>query len=103
MALSGTPAVFYLSSEGEQALEVRLGKQSSFTALMTSYDDVGAWIAVPRGAGQSEKQAEPVMLLKWDYVATVTFEVLPAQAAARAPIGFHPGLGRPVEGKAEQD
>ena len=88
MAPSGIPAVFHLSPEGERALELWIGKRSSFPAFMRSYDTVGAWILPPGSLGEREVSAEPVMLLKWDYVATVTFETSPEQPSARVPIGF---------------
>ena len=88
MALSGTPAVFYLSLQGEQALAGWFGGRSSFSALMVDSDAVGAWILVTEI--QNEGKAEPVMLLKWDYVATMTFETSLERLPARIPIGFHP-------------
>jgi hypothetical protein len=89
MALSGTPATFYLSSEGEQALGVWTGKRSSFPALMISSDAIGAWILSPV-SGEGSDATEAVMLVKWDYVATVTYEMSPEQAPTRPPIGFRP-------------
>ncbi len=90
MPLSGSPAVFHLSSEGAQALKAWIGKRSSFPALMISSDTVGAWILLVPASGGRGDVAEPVMLLKWNYVTTVTFEMSPEQVSVRAPIGFHP-------------
>jgi hypothetical protein len=88
MAPSGIPAVFYLSSAGEQALGMWIRKRSSFPALMKSYDTVGAWIQPPWDSGERQDSTEPVMLLKWEYVATVTFEMAPEQHPVRTRIGF---------------
>ena len=89
MGLAGTLAIFHLSSEGERALSVWVGEHSSFTALMVSSDAIGAWIVAPV-AGQHSGAAEPVMLVKWDYVVTVTFEMSPEEAPGRSSIGFRP-------------
>jgi hypothetical protein len=88
MAPSWIPAVFYLSSVGERALGMWTGKRSSFPALMKSYDTVGAWIQPPWESDERPDSAEPVMLVKWEYVATVIFEVVPEQPLARTRIGF---------------
>lgn len=93
MALAGTPAIFYLSSLGEQALGIWFGKKSSFPALMVSSDSVGAWI-LHAGEVEGGSGVEPVILLKWDYLATVTLEMGAEDTPDRAPIGFHI---RPVE------
>ncbi|HEV2379945.1 MAG TPA: hypothetical protein VG206_09150 [Terriglobia bacterium] len=86
MALSETPAVFYLTTQGEQALGGWFGKRSAFPVLMMSSDSVGAWILLT----ESEPgEAKPVMLLKWEYVATVTFEASLESPLPHAPIGFH--------------
>jgi hypothetical protein len=88
MAPSGIPAVFHLSPEGEQALELWIGKRRSFSAFMRSYDPVGAWILPPGSLNEGEGSGQPVMLLKWTYITTVTFEMFAEQPLARAPIGF---------------
>jgi hypothetical protein len=85
MTSSETPAVFYLTPEGEQALGVWFGKRSSFPALMVGSDSVGAWILLTEA---KSADTEPIMLLKWDYVTTVTFEASFEGPPARAPIGF---------------
>lgn len=88
MAVAGTPAVFFLSPEGERALSLWVGKRSSFPALMVSSDAVGAWITLPSGPSESPDSVEPVMLLKWDYVATMTFDYQPDAGPSRPSIGF---------------
>ena len=88
MPLVGTPAIFFLSSQGEQALSRWVGKRSSFPALMVSSDSVGAWIRPPAALAEGPATVEPVMLLKWDYVETVTFEYEQETGPDRARIGF---------------
>jgi len=90
MALSGTPAVFFLSPLGQQALAPWIGERTSFPVLMVSSDAVGAWISLAPISPDRQAATEPVMLVKWDYVATVTFEVSSEGVPARAPIGFRP-------------
>jgi len=88
MPLAGTPAIFFLSPEGEQALSRWFGKRTSFPALMVSTDATGAWIRPPAGPVEGADTLEPLMLLKWDYVETVTFEYEQETGPVRAPIGF---------------
>lgn len=94
--------MFFLSPQGEQALALWVGKRSSFPALMVSFDTTGAWISVVTGSVEQRDAAEPVMLVKWDYVATVTVEMSPEQAPARSPIGFRPPMkGKPRKSKSK--
>lgn len=88
MDLVGTPAVFFLSPEGERALSPWVGKRSSFPALMVFFDSVGAWIQLPTSSRESADTAEPVILLKWAHVATMTFDYEPERKPARPLIGF---------------
>jgi hypothetical protein len=90
MPSSGIPAVSYLSPAGQQTLGIWVGNRSSFSAVMSFYDAVGAWIYSPWHTGELEEFNEPITLLKWDYVATMTFETPPEQPPARASIGFYP-------------
>jgi hypothetical protein len=44
----------------------------------------------PWHPGELQELNEPIMLLKWEYVVTMTYETPPEQPPARVSIGFHP-------------
>jgi hypothetical protein len=91
MALEGTPVVFHFSSQGQAALGSWFGNRSSFPAFMVGTDTIGASILAPDVKKPSGGEAKPIMLLKWEYVATVTYETAGDAPVPRAPIGFHAG------------
>jgi hypothetical protein len=82
--LQGRVVRFRLSPEGKVALAEVFGKDA-VQAKVEVVDDLGAWIVV--GKPVSGKP-QALILLKWDYFATASVEVEPAQEEQRLPIGF---------------
>ena len=85
MILAGKSVAFQLSLEGEEALNAVFAGRGSFTAYVVAQDDVGVWIT--HGA-QASSGATPVLLLKWQYIKTVAFDVLPEEPRKRIRPGF---------------
>ncbi len=88
MDLSSKPVLFHLSSEGRKALKGLVPPKGSFPALVLGLDEVGAWILVGGKNNVGANEKVPVMLLKWDYIATAAFEFRPEIVPARARPGF---------------
>ena len=91
MDISDKPVLFHLSPEGRRALSRLVSKKASFPALVLGIDGIGAWILMADKRPAQSGEAVPVMLLKWDYVATVAFEFKPEPPPARATPGFVQG------------
>ncbi len=72
MKLSGQAALFRLSRAGREALKDLVPESGSFEAFVVQEDEHGLWIHMPEEQAGHGPQAGPVMLLKWDYLATVT-------------------------------
>ena len=85
MMLVGRSVLFRVSLEGERSLGGLFSGRGSFPAYVLGQDDVGVWITVET---PSPGQAIPVVLLKWEYLATVTFDFVPEQPRKRAGLGF---------------
>lgn len=82
---------FYLSAEGRKALRGLVPAQGSFQAFVRATGELGPLIY--RSAGRPNKEVEqvvPVMLIRWDYIATLTFDYEPEESPIRTPIGFTP-------------
>ncbi len=88
MDISSKPVLFRLSSEGRQALKGLVPGKGSFQALVLETDRVGAWVVMHSKVQRQLNQSFPVMLLKWDYVATAAFEFEAERPPSREPIGF---------------
>jgi hypothetical protein len=67
---------FHLSGDGREALRGLIPDKPSFEALVIREDEVGAWVMLGVGPPSSEAPSVPVTLIKWDYVASVTYEHL---------------------------
>jgi hypothetical protein len=65
-----------------------IARRASFQAFVLGIDTMGAWILVRAKKGEQADQTVPVMLLKWDYVATVAFEFKLERPPARVAPGF---------------
>ncbi len=87
--LSDRVVRFYLSLEGRTALRGIVPVRGSFQALVLETSDLGPLVS--RSAGRPKKEVEqvvPAMLLRWDYIATMTFDYQAGGGATRPPIGF---------------
>jgi hypothetical protein len=82
--LQGRTVRFRLSPEGKLALSGTFEKDS-FQALVEVVDDLGAWILIGRGANG---RSSILQLLKWDYFATATVEVVPTDERPKLVVGF---------------
>jgi hypothetical protein len=86
---SGRIVEFYLSPEGRKALRGLVPARGPLEALVIATDDLGPLVRV--GASGRRVEAEegvPVMLLRWDYIGTMTFTYPREGEPERAPIGF---------------
>ena len=72
MKLSGQVVLFRLTAVGRQALGEQVSESGTFEARVDEEDEHGLWINMPEEQYHAVQQAGPVMLLKWDFVATVT-------------------------------
>ncbi len=72
MKLSGQAALFRLSRAGREALKDLVSESGTFEARVDEEDERGLWINMPEEQVKQGQQAGPVMLLKWDYIATIT-------------------------------
>lgn len=88
MDISGKPVLFHLSAQGHQALKGLIPRRASFQALVLGVDTIGAWILIGAKKREQVDQTVPVMLLKWDYVATVAFEFKVERPPTRVAPGF---------------
>jgi hypothetical protein len=60
-------------------------EKGSIEAFVEVVDDLGAWLEIGKGRGGRSKI---LVLLKWDYFATASVEILPTTEAPKAPLGF---------------
>jgi len=86
---SGRIAEFYLSAEGRKVLRGLVPARGPFEALVIATDELGPLVRVAaHGPGTEADEGVPVMLLRWDYIGTMTFTYQREVEPARAPIGF---------------
>ncbi len=78
---------FHLSPEGQRALK-GLVPAGSFQATVVDEDSLGVMIWRPLKRSRPVPERIPVMLLKWEYIATMVFDYRPAAEVGRATIGF---------------
>jgi hypothetical protein len=78
MDLSGKTVRFYLSEQGREALTELVPRPESFQALVVSVGDLGplVWMAAAAPA-ETPAGTGPVMLVRWDYIETLTFDYEP--------------------------
>jgi hypothetical protein len=91
MDLSGKAVSLRLTAEGADTLRETLPSGGSFEAFVMDSDAAGVWIQVGDASGEGESLRFPVLLVKWDYIATLFSDYkLPTPPARRAGIGFRP-------------
>ena len=71
MKLSGQVALFRLSRTGRDALQGLVPESGTFESHVVEEDDHGLWVYLPEEQALPT-QLGPLMLLKWEYIATVT-------------------------------
>ena len=76
MRLSNKLVWFHISTGGREALQGLIPDKASFEALVMRADEVGAWIMLGAGSSLVDAPSVPVTLIKWDYIASVTYEHL---------------------------
>jgi hypothetical protein len=88
MDVSGQLVRFHLSAESRRALRGLVPAKGSFTGYVLDTNDLGLLVspALEGSAGSAGQSA--VLLLKWDYVVTVTFDYRQQEPSRRPPIGF---------------
>jgi hypothetical protein len=74
MELKDKVVHFHLSQVGTDALAALIG-QRSFEAFVLDTDTVGAWVMWGASTGGPREPAVPVLLVKWDYIASVGLDV----------------------------
>ena len=86
--ISGRAVLFRLSPEGQNILKGLVPENGSFQAFVVNMDTTGPWILLDSDQEDEENGSLPVMMLKWEYVATATFEYRPEGPGEREPLGF---------------
>ncbi len=76
MNLSNKLIWFHLSDRGREALHGLVPEGASFEALVIREDEVGAWVMLGAPTSPPDAPFVPVTLVKWDYIACVTYEHL---------------------------
>jgi hypothetical protein len=80
-----------LTAEGAEMLREALPSVGPFEAFVMDSDATGLWILVGDASGEEDSLRFPVLLVKWEYIATLFSNYkLPPPPARRAGIGFHP-------------
>ena len=90
MDISRKPVLFHLTASGQTAIGRMMPEKGSFQALVLGTDAVGAWVLFPGVKGVAAGEPTPVMLVKWEYIATAVFEFRPEPPPARKGMGFVP-------------
>jgi hypothetical protein len=88
MDIVGQRVLFHLSPEGRKALERIVARKASFPALVVDIDSLGPVIRMRHTGRRPASETFPVMLLRWDYIATMTFEYHQPVLETRTRIGF---------------
>jgi hypothetical protein len=89
MNIEGQIVRFHLSPQGKTALKGLVSASGSFQALVIESAEFGP-LLVRRLSQQREQTggAFPVMLLRWDYIATMAWDYHPETPPPRARPGF---------------
>ena len=90
MNLGQPPVQFHLSPEGRRAPQGLIPNSGSFEALVVGQENLGLLVWMPLKRSKRLPERVPVMLVRWDYIATMTFHLRREEQAAREPIGFSP-------------
>jgi hypothetical protein len=82
---------FYLSARGRTALRGLVPARGSFQAQVVDTVGLGPLVYVSAARhGHASEDRIPVMLLRWDYIASMTFDYEAEKIAPRGSIGFTP-------------
>jgi hypothetical protein len=90
MDMSGQIVRFYLSAEGRRALKGVMPSRNSFEAWVLDTDELGPVVWTDFERHKRIPGRLRVMLLKWDYIASMAFDYQFEPGAVRAAIGFRP-------------
>ncbi len=74
MDILGQRVLFHLTPEGRKALEGIVSRKRSFPALVVDMASFGPVVRMPSAGRSRMGEAFPVMMLRWDYIATMSFE-----------------------------
>lgn len=88
MEIRGQFIRFFLSPQGSRALKGLVPAKRSFESLVLEEDSLGLLVWPPGKKARLAAQTVPVMLLRWDYVAAMTFAYQADAKVAPRPIGF---------------
>jgi len=80
MDLAGRFVRFWLSPSGREALNEIVPGGADFETYVVAEDGLGLWVQL--------SDPEHLLLLKWEYFASVSFEYLPEPMPEKAPTGF---------------
>jgi hypothetical protein len=72
--LTNKYAWFHLSDIGRQVLRGLVPNGVPFEALVMREDEVGTWIMAGASAPPAGTPSVPITLIKWDYIACITYE-----------------------------
>jgi len=86
--VSGKVVLFRLTHEGQSALQGLVPDGGAFRTLVFDTDTVGTWILMDWVMEGGVEERVPIMVLKWDYVATAEFEYRSEESAPQERIGF---------------
>jgi hypothetical protein len=71
MKLAGQVALFRLSRAGREDLDGLVPENGTFESHVFEEDEHGLWVYLPEEQADM-KRVGPLMLLKWEYIATLT-------------------------------
>jgi hypothetical protein len=80
MDLAGRFVHFWLSPSGRAALNEVVPGGADFETYVVAEDGLGVWVQL--------SDPEHLLLLKWEYFASASFEYLPEPLPAKPPAGF---------------
>ncbi len=86
---SGRVVEFYLTAEGRKVLRGIVPSRGPFQALVIATDELGP-VVLSRARGPREETVEaiPAMLMRWDYIVSMTFPYTEEGEPPRVPVGF---------------
>ncbi len=90
MKIDEQVVLFRLSPEGMRALRGLVPPIGSFQAYVVEQEELGLLVDTRVRKAKSPDQNIPVMLLRWDYIATMSFEYRREIRPERARPGITP-------------
>lgn len=88
MDILGQRVLFHLTPEGRKALEGIVSRRRSFPALVVDMANFGPVVRMPTPGRSKRAEAFPVITLRWDYIATMSFEYRHETPVMQEKIGF---------------